>query len=181
MKDSDDLKARIAAAFANVEYPGDWCLVNSREGEEPMLLAREFAGRDDWRALDAPFIDGAPDGYSSALSFFSDEALRFYLPAYLCADLDGGLRRIDLVFHLTHGLDDASRNGLINRRRYGARTWFDEARHRFATLDREQAAAVVAYLERKRDADDDDFDRDRIDQALAAYWHERAGGGYEPG
>ena len=31
-------------------------------------------------------IDRAPDGFGSALSFFSDEAFRFYLPAYLIAD-----------------------------------------------------------------------------------------------
>ena len=70
-------------AFAAVEYPGDWCLRDSNEGDEPHLLEKEFAGKCDWRTLDPAFLDRAPGGYASALSFFSDEAFRFYLPAYI--------------------------------------------------------------------------------------------------
>jgi hypothetical protein len=76
------------------------------------------------------------------------------------------------VSHLTHGLDDATRDGQINPRRFGERTWFEHARHKFAMFTRTEAAAIVAYLMVKRD--EDEFERGRIDQSLASYWRERA-------
>ncbi|HEX7111208.1 MAG TPA: DUF6714 family protein [Mizugakiibacter sp.] len=169
--DPEALKAAIHEAFADVEYPGDWCLVDSREGKEPLLLEQEFRGKDRWQDLDPAFIDQAPGGFGSALSFFSDEAFRFYLPAYLLADLDGRLQQADPLFKLTHGFDDASREGKINPRRYGERTWFDYARYRFATFDARQRAAIVGYLCLRRDqADLVAFEKRRIDQALRNYW-----------
>ena len=64
------------------------------KAEEPYLLEEEFKGKTDWQLLDSEFIDQAPDGLASALSFFSDEAFRFYLPAYLIADIDGKLKKL---------------------------------------------------------------------------------------
>jgi hypothetical protein len=65
-------------------------------------------------------------------AFFSDQAFRFYLAAYLLADLRGELQQANVVFALTHGLDRASRDKKINPRRYGERTWFEHARDKFA-------------------------------------------------
>ena len=172
--DAEALKAQIRQAFSGVEFPGDWCLRASNEGDEPYLLEQEFKGKTDWQALDAAFLDRAPDGYSSALSFFSDEAFRFYLPAYLIADVDGRLESANPVFHLTHGLTDTARAERINPRRYGERTWFEAARHRLAVFDKAQAMAIVAYLEFKREADE--LARASIDQALANYWRRRSVG-----
>src|ERR1700687_5966157 len=92
----------IASAFAAVEYPGDWCLRGSNEGDEPYLVEEAFKGKTDWRVLDPTFLDRAPDGYASALSFFSDEAFHFFLPAYMLADIRGQLDCTTPVFHLTH-------------------------------------------------------------------------------
>ena len=167
----DSAKAAIRKAFAAVEYPGDWCLRGSGEGDEPYLLEAQFKGKTDWATLDPHFIDQAPDGYGSALSFFSDEAFHFYLPAYLIADIDGKLAQHDPVFQLTHGLDDATRNEKINPRRYGDRTWFEEKRHKFSMFSREEASAIVAYLKLRRDVDG--FNRSTIDQALDSYWNGR--------
>jgi hypothetical protein len=172
MSGTEVLIAQITAAFASVAYPGDWCLRGSNEGDEPYLVEQAFKGRTDWRTVDPVFIDRAPDGLASALSFFSDEAFHFYLPAYLIADLRGQLDYSDPTFHLTHGLEDGTRNEPINPRRYGERTWFDHARHKFAMFNKAEAAAIVAYLRWKRDADE--MEGTRIDEALANYWHERA-------
>ena len=172
MQDIEALATQIATAFAAVEYPGDWCLRDSNEGDEPYLVEREFKGKTDWRALDPAFLDQAPDGFASALSFFSDEAFHFYLPAYLIADIRGQLERSNPVHHLTHGLDASSRNQRINPRRYGERTWLDHARHKFAMFNKQEAAAIVAYLTFKRDTDE--FERQRIDEALSFYWRGRA-------
>ena len=155
-----------------MEFPGDWCLRGSNEGDEPHLLEKEFQGKTDWRTLDAAFLDQAPDGFSTALCFFSDEAFRFYLPAYLIADIDSRLATTNPVFHLTHGLKDSAKSHKVNPRRYGARTWFETASHQFAVFDRLQTTAIVAYLEFKRETDG--FEREAIDQALANFWRHRA-------
>jgi hypothetical protein len=170
---AETVKAQIRDAFKDVEFPGDWCLRGSNEGDEPYLLEQEFAGKTDWRTLDPKFLDQAPDGYGSALSFFSDEAFHFYLPAYLIADIDDKLDRHNPVFILTYGLGDDNRSEKINPRRYGERTWFDERKYKFAMFNRKEAAAIVAYLKLKRDLDE--YDRPAIDQALRNYWLERAG------
>lgn len=175
MSDSAIVKAQIRAAFKSGVYPGDWCLTNSREGTEPRLLEEEFKGKTDWRALDPSFIDQAPDGFGTALNFFSDEAFRFYLPAYLLADLDGKLKQADVVFALTHGFDNKSRGERINPRRYGERTWFEHARHKFAVFSAQEAKAIVSYLRHKSDTDAlTGHEQGRIDEALANYWAARA-------
>jgi hypothetical protein len=168
MGDKEQIIAQITAAFAAVEYPGDWRLRGSDLGDEPYLLEEEFKGKTDWHLLDAAFLDQAPDGFGSALSFFSDEAFHFYLPAYLICDLRGQLKGSGPAFHLWHGLDDSSRH----QRLCGARTHFDYARYRFSIFNREEAAAVVAYLSLHRD--ENGFARPMIDQALKNYWYERA-------
>ena len=168
---SESVKAQIREAFADVPYPGDGSLINSNEGDEPFRVENDFRGERDWRALDPEFIDQSPGGLASALSFFSHEAFRFYLPAYLIADLDGGLQRVNPVFHLTHGLDESSRREPINPQRYGDKRWADFARERFGTFSHEQAAAVVAYLTLKSP---NECERNRIEEALRNYWNERA-------
>jgi len=171
MSERAAVRTQITQAFATVEYPGDWCLVNSREGTEPVLLEAEFKGKRDWRLLEPVFIDQAPDGFGTALSFFSDEAFRFYLPAYLLADLDGALRQANPVFALTHGLDQGSRGEKINPRRYGERTWFDHARHKFAMFNAMQVAAIAGYLLYTLEHGDiTDFEKRQIREALRNYW-----------
>jgi len=171
MSNLSSLKAQIQDAFSAVEFPGDWCLIDSREGSEPALLEQEFKGKHDRMALSAEFIDQAPNGLSTALSFFSDEAFHFYLPAYLVADLDGQLKRANPVFALTHGLDSESRGQKINPRRYGNRTWFEHARHKFAMFSADEAAAIVGYLIYKREYGAlSDYEKTHIDEALDGYW-----------
>jgi len=172
MQDQRTIIEQIAVAFAVAEYPGDECLRDSNEGDEPYLLEEEFKGKTDWRVLDPAFLDQAPSGYATALCFFSEKAFRFFLPAYMLADIRGQLKHSDPVFNLTHGLDDASRDKLINPRRYGRRTWFEYVGHKFSIFSRDEAAAIVAYLMFRRESDD--YYRDHIDQALKNYWNERA-------
>jgi hypothetical protein len=169
------IKAEIKEAFSRGVYPGDWCLTNSREGTEPGLLEEEFKGKTDWRTLDPSFIDQAPDGFGTALSFFSDEAFRFYLPAYLLADLDGRLKQTNVVFALIHGLDNKSGEKKINPQRYGERTWFEHARHKFAMFNPQEVKAIVGYLRYKLSTDAvTDYEKGHINEALQNYWAARA-------
>jgi hypothetical protein len=70
---------------------------------------------------------------------------------------------------LRHG-----RTAFVNPRRYGAMTSYDYARYRLSVFTREEAGAIVAYLEFKRDLDPDVIDRRAIDAALQSFWLERA-------
>ena len=167
------LKQEIREAFLHCPYPGDSRLRESYEGEEPNLLEAEFKGKTDWRELDAKFVDQAPDGYASALSFFSAEAFRFYLPAYLIAEIDGLLERSDPAFHLCHGLDNESKAELINPLRYGTQTWFDYKTRRFAEFSEIQATAIANFLRFKRDTSLE-FEVARINEALQNYWNARS-------
>lgn len=178
--DQAALKERIRAAFAGVAYPGDDGLRGSDEGDEPFEVERDFRGKTDWRTLDPGFIDQAPDGLASALSFFSDAAFHFYLPAYLMADVEGRLDRADPSFHLTHGLDDSSRGERINPLRYGERTWWDAAQERFGRFTRDQAAAVAAYLRFKARSDSWGVRGPDVAEALRNYWSGKAGEGAPP-
>jgi hypothetical protein len=121
----------IERAFGGNEYPGDAWLQGSREGEEPFEECGAFVGQTDWRALTPEFLDQ----HYVVLSFFSEAGFRFFMPAFLIADLRDRLRTADPVFHLVGGFSDFSvthrvgdrdfvvRSGstqFINPRRYGA-------------------------------------------------------------
>ncbi len=160
----------IREAFSQVEYPGDWCLRGSNEGDEPYLLEKEFKGENDWSLLDAKFLEQAPDGFRSALSFFSHEAFHFYLPAYMIFDLNGEFEDIDVCWYLTYGLDESSKREPINERRYGNRTWYDSAVHKFSMFNGKETEAIIAYLEYKKDLGEELSDKEAIEQALDCYW-----------
>src|SRR5436309_3231315 len=80
----------IRQAFTSAKRPRDGALHQSEESDEASsVLEADFRDKHDWRTLTPEFLDQAPDGWASALTFFSDEAFRYFLPACLIADLDG--------------------------------------------------------------------------------------------
>jgi hypothetical protein len=185
MGDKETVIEEIQGAFAGNVHPGKRFLQGSFEGCEPYDEVGPFENEEDWRGIDAGFLDG----HANALSFFSEAGFRYFLPAYLVADLRGQLQTADPLFHLTHGFSDWTtevpagdrtlvlrhgRSAFINPRRYGAMTSYDYARCRLAVFTREEANAIVAYLEFERDSDPDVMDRESIDAALDSFWLERA-------
>ena len=181
----DAVRARIERAFVHAPYPGDAYLTGSHDGSEPEAEVGPFRGRRDWRSLTAAFLDAR----AAALSFFSEGALRFFLPAFLLADLDGTLERADPVFALTHGFVDRAielpvdgravrrdigRTALVNPIRYGAIRAEDAARMRLAVFCREEAQAIVRYLGLLRVARGDAVDGEAIGAALERFWFARA-------
>jgi hypothetical protein len=95
-----ELIDKIEQAFADVRYPGDKDLTDSTYGEEPAALVEDFTGKTIWQDIDVAFLNQAPSGWGSALAFFSARAFRFYLPAYLIADIRGELDGPDPVSRL---------------------------------------------------------------------------------
>jgi len=185
MSDIEGVIEEIRRAFGGNVHPGKRFLQGSFEGCEPYDEVGPFEKEEDWKSIDAGFLDG----HANALSFFSEAGFRYFLPAYLISDLHGQLQTADPLFHLTHGFSDwttevpagdrtfAIRHGktaFINPRRYGAMTSYDYARCRLSVFTREEATAIVAYLEFKRDLDPDVIDRTAIEAALQSFWLERA-------
>jgi hypothetical protein len=178
--------AEIYAKFGQGDYPGDPFLQGSFEGCEPFEEVEPFKGKTDWKQIDAVLLDA----HASALSFFSEGAFRFFLPAYLVADLEGKLDTADPLFHLTHGFSEVQmqisagdkvieikpdKTALVNPRRYGAMTFYDSARHRLSVFTREEAQAIVLYLQYKRESGGlVDFVNEMIESALNSFWLERA-------
>ena len=184
-RDRETVIQKIEASFAGNEFPGARFLQGSFEGCEPYDEVGPFEKLEDWRGIEAGFLDG----HASALSFFSEAGFRYFLPAYLISDLHGQLYTADPLFHLTHGFSDWStevpagdrtitmkhgRSALLNPRRFGAMTFYDYARYRLSIFTREEAEAIVAYLQFKRDSDPDVIDKQAIDAALDSFWLERA-------
>lgn len=183
MTSPDDVIAAVDAAFAGVPHPGDGFIADGRFGDEPGEIASAFAGRHDWHALEPAFLDA----HYVALSFFTEGALRFYLPAFLVADARHLLQTADPVFPLVYQLAEWTvdtraggevferRHGagaLVNPRLYGAMRSGDYARYRLSVFAREEARAIVAYLEWRRDTDP--AGRAEIEHALNVYWRDRA-------
>jgi len=171
MSEAERIKELVRRAFAKVARPPNGALHASDEGEEGELLEKDFQDKLDWRALDGSFLDEAPGGFGSALSFFTPEAMRYFLPAYLIADLDGRLERVDVAYRLSAPFTDAARTTPVNPSRFGKRTRFESGAERFAIFTPEEVAAIVAYLEHKLAASDEDLTPVR--EALANYWRPR--------
>lgn len=174
----------IRESFSQTAHPGDGFLLGSREGDDAFEAVQPFRGVTDWSTVDPQVLD---DNYD-ALSFLSDGGFRFFLPAYLIADINDQLRTADPVFHLTGGFHDTvvqipdgdtpfekriGKTAFLNPRRYGAMTFEDYGRFRLSVFTREEAGAIVPYLEYRR-ALPDSLDGESIDAALEAFWRGRA-------
>ena len=185
MSDEEVVIEEIQRAFGGNEHPGGRFLQGSFEGCEPYEEVGPFEKEGDWGSIDAGFLDG----HANALSFFSEAGFRYFLPAYLISDLHGQLQTADPLFHLTHGFSDWTtevpagdrtfairhgRSAFINPRRYGAMTSYDYARYRLSVFTREEATAIVSYLEFKRDLDPNVIDKTAIEAALGSFWLERS-------
>ncbi len=183
--DKENVIEIIRRAFGENAYPGDNFLQGSLEGCEPYEEVGPFKGRSAWSSIEPGFLDA----HAGALSFFSQAGFRFFLPAYLIADLHGQLKTADPLFHLTQGFSDITveaplkdrvfllrtgKSEFVNPQRYGAMTFCDYARYRLSVFAREEAYAIVAYLKYKRDCASSVFIKDGIDAALESYWIQRA-------
>ena len=178
----------IQQTFCETEHPDDAFLQGSHEGCEPGESVAPFMGVTDGSQLDPTILDAS----YNALSFFSEGGFRYFLPAYLIADLEERLQTADPVFHLTNGFFDKvltmpagprvyektiGKSAFVNPLRYGAMTWHDHARCQLSVFTREEAGAVVAYLEYKRDADPHGLNAEDINAALDSFWRDRAANG----
>lgn len=187
MRDKQRVIEHIRQAFYDTERPGDAFLQGSHEGCEPGESVAPFIAVTDWSRVDPAILDA---NYN-ALSFLSEGGFRYFLPAYLIADLEDRLQTADPMFHLTNGFSDKiikipagqrtyektiGKSAFVNPRRYGAMTWHDHERCRLSVFTREESGAIVAYLEYKRDAGPHGLNEE-INAALDNFWRDRAASG----
>lgn len=185
MTNQETVIQAIYAAFGQNEYPGDHLLQGSFEGCEPGEAVAPFVGLTRWQDIGPELLDRC----YTALSFFSEAGLRFFLPAYLAADVREQLQTAEPLFVLIHGFSQvefqhqtpaglfvrlSGYNVLMNPRRYGAMTFYDYARWRLSIFTREEAQTIVAYLHYKRETDPYHLHTAAIEAALSRYWLERA-------
>jgi len=147
-------------------------LVNSAQGDEPLRVVAAFDDKVDWTTLAPEWLDKVPSGLGSALSFLSDEAICFYIPAYIVADMTTDLQMADPSFALTHGFAHRSHNKRVKPQ--SEKTWTEYARNRWSRLSHGQAVAIVHYLEWRALRDHVHSGADSIVEALGTYWYDRA-------
>ena len=104
---SQDLCDRIRKAFAGVRLGNGIGLrqaqgLDDYETEAKCLSYREMDEKEDWGRIPI----GELNQCYSSLSFFDDEGMRFHLPAYLIAELNGEYKQ-GMAFQLGH-LSDLS-------------------------------------------------------------------------
>ena len=172
----EELISKIEQAFIDVPYPGDKDLTRSTYGEEPAALVKEFRGKQNWQKLDAEFLNQAPDGWGTALCFFSNNAFQFYLAAYLIADIQGCLDLQDPTVRLCMSLTPLGEKQKIAKV-WGGGTMGTLAREEFDCYDAQKVSAIVAYLWWKLESLGG-YD-DIIEQALEHYWIAREDSSYK--
>jgi hypothetical protein len=142
---------RIRAAFAGVALGAG---VGLRQGQglddyaDARTLAsyRERDEKHDWSAIPAADLDAC----ASSLSFFDAEGMRFHLPAYLVADLEGRLQTAYVLFDLVYLVDGAT--------------------DRFDALSAAQREVVREFLLLRQSDPNYEFDHPLIEAALREYW-----------
>ena len=116
--------------------------------EETLAKYRAKDEKEDWAKIPANELNR----YCSSLSFFDSEGMRFHLPAFMIADIEGTFLQ-DILFHLTY--------------------FENEALSRFSLLSKPQRLAVREYLLLRlgrASADEIGFIQPMIEEALAEYW-----------
>lgn len=150
LAETESLRKMISDAFFGVKLDGGigfWEARGIDDHADAAALASLHAKdeKENWRRLAPEDLDSC----NSSLSFFDAKGMRFHLPAYLIANLEGTYTS-GIAFCLTH-LSDYSVT-------------------QFALFSPAQRAAVRAFLLHLMDDPDEQFHRADIIRALADFW-----------
>jgi len=148
---AETIKNEIRQAFADVVLGRGVGLYEANglddyANEETLVKYRALDERHNWAAIPVKELNQ----YSSSLSFFDPEGMRFHIAAYLIADIDGSYG-FDLPFHLSQSM---------------------QLEEKFSLLNTEQRAVIRKYLQFMVEAEAHSFDRAHIERALNEYWAE---------
>ncbi len=140
----------VRAAFRGVTL-GDGVGLREARGlddyadSETLAAYRAQDEKTDWSAISVEDLNY----FGDSLSFFDAEGMRFHLPAYLAADLQGALSG-DVLFHLVY--------------------FEDSALTRFEKLTDSQRHAVREFLLLRLSDPNREFVHPMIERALSEFW-----------
>ena len=148
-QERDALRAKIVEAFHGVSLEGGIGLrqadgIDSRKSEDVCRLLREGDEKDDWSQIPQDDLDR----YSGSLAFLDPDGMRFYLPAFLLADIDSD------QFDLLSRFIDLS----------------DHSKRQFSHLSLQQRSVVADYLRYVQDQPGHWLYVHKIDYALESFW-----------
>jgi hypothetical protein len=115
------------------------------EGEAACAAYRSKDEKENWESITIEELNRC----NSSLSFFDAKGMRFHLPAYLIADLNGDYG-FGVAFSLTHLSDYSTQQ--------------------FSLLSESQRNAVRTFLLHIQDDPEYELDRPHIVRALEEYW-----------
>lgn len=146
---AEAVRRRIREAFRTVRLEDGIGLfeaqvIDDYGSDAERAKARSADEKHDWTLLSRNDLRIC----HSSLSFFDAKGMRFHLPAFMLADIDGEFG-FNLSFHLALDL---------------------EPHDRFALLDDRQRDAVRTLLVLMRHDPDHEFEREHIVRALEGYW-----------
>jgi hypothetical protein len=150
-EDKNRVLGLVRSAFGGVTL-GEGVGLRQGQGLDDYADERTLASyraqdeKNDWSAIPVADLDRC----SSSLSFFDADGMRFHLPAYLVADLEGSLQTADVLFHLVYMAHGAA--------------------SRFDTLSPAQREAVREFLLLQLSDAHREFEHPMIDAALRDYW-----------
>jgi hypothetical protein len=119
--------------------------IDDHESEEVRQSLRQEDEKDDWHRITSENLNSC---YSS-LCFFDAEGMRFHLPAYLIAEING-----DYEFDLMGEFIDLN----------------DYKMEQFSLFTTEQRGAIAEYLRFIQDQPGHWLDVHKIDLALESFW-----------
>ncbi len=148
--DAEQLKRLIRQAFESVklgEGIGLW-EAQAIDDYEPPKIRKERRARDQtesWQNIPDEDLRQC----ESSLSFFDAAGMRFHIPAFMIAEINGN-SSVGPIYSLTD--------------------LFDYTLEQFAALSDPQRNAVSEFLLYLDSLEPEGFDRERIQKALADYW-----------
>jgi len=157
----DDLVELISKVFPSEPYPDESSIVTNREtveGTEEYEIAQAFRGKS-WKGIDSDTVRY----HSVALAFFTPEASRYFLPAYmtLC------ITNYEEVDHATTALIGALKLPEEDKITGLTRSRFLEITNEFTD---EQKNAIAHFLEYISEVHGQDFPAHKPSIVLDLYW-----------
>ena len=142
----EEIKNLIKKAFQDVSLEdgiGLWeaQAIDDYEDKDTQQKQREKDEKNDWSKISTEDLNRC----ESSLSFFDANGMRFHIPAFILAELDGE-SNCGPLFHLTDSF------------------W------RFSTLNKNQKTAIKFFLEWCLNQKDYNFEKKQIEKSLNDFW-----------
>lgn len=151
MSNTEDLIAVIEDAFKDVVLDDGIGLleadgIDDRKSNDELAALRAQDEKNDWKSMSDDYIG---KGWCS-IHFYDPKGMRFYLPAYMIADIKGNYKN-DLYFALIE-LDQLSK------------------KHQFSLFNAKQRNAVKLYLEYYIANDSCGYKHDEVRNSITSFW-----------